>query len=135
MKKINIGCNTLIFKSGKLLLGKRKNCFGEETWGLPGGHLEYGEDLIEAAKRELREELGIEVDDLKLISVVEGTKTEWDHYIQINFLLAGFKGEVKLMEPEFCEVWEYFNFSELPEIFPPHQKIIEAYLQDVVYLH
>ena len=31
----------------------KKNCFGEGTYGLPGGHLEYGEKMIDGAKREL----------------------------------------------------------------------------------
>jgi 8-oxo-dGTP diphosphatase len=134
VKKINIGCNTLIFKGKKLLLGKRKNCAGEGTYGLPGGHLEFGENLIDAAKRELKEELGIESDGIKLISVTEGTKYPDSHYIQVNFLLPDFKGEVTLMEPDKCEEWKYFDLKSLPEIFPPHQKIIEAYRKKEFYL-
>ena len=56
---IKIGCEIFVIKEHKLLFGKRKNTYGEDSWGLPGGHLEYGEKLADAAKRELEEETGI----------------------------------------------------------------------------
>ena len=133
-KKINVGCNVLIFQDNKLLLGKRKNHSGAGTWGLPGGHLEYGEDLIDAAKRELAEEVGIKDANLTFISVTENEKKN-DHYIQINFLLQDPVGEIKLMEPEFCEEWKFFALDDLPEIFPPHKNIIQAYIEKQTYLH
>lgn len=134
MKKINIGCNTLIIKDKKILLGKRKNCAGEGTWGLPGGHLQFGEDLIEAAKREVLEEIGVKDGDLELISVTEGVKDEKKHYIQVNFLLSNFSGEYKLMEPEKCEEWRYFELTDLPDLFPPHRTIIQAFIRKKCYL-
>ena len=48
----------------------KKNCYGAETWALPGGHLEHGETLDECARRELKEELGIEVPTLLLKTIV-----------------------------------------------------------------
>lgn len=132
--QINIGCNTLIIKDGKLLLGKRKNHTGEGTWALPGGHLEFGENLIDAAKRELKEELGITSKKIKLVSITEGDKSPDKHYIQANFLLEDFEGEITNAEPEFCEALEYFDLDNLPEIFPPHQNIIKAYLTGDFYL-
>jgi 8-oxo-dGTP diphosphatase len=134
MKKINVGCNTIILKDGKVLLGKRKNCVGEGTWALPGGHLEFGENLIDAAIRELKEELGIKAKKIQLVSVTEGSRYPTDHYIQANFLMEEYSGKISLMEPDKCEGWEYFDFKNLPEIFPPHQKILQSYLQKVVYL-
>lgn len=134
IKKINIGCNVLVFKKGRLLLGKRKNCTGEGTWGLPGGHLNFGEDLIEAGRRELLEEVGIKTGELELVSVTEGVKGKDKHYIQVNFLLDNFKGKHKLLEPEKCEEWRYFELTDLPELFPPHKSIIQAYLEKKFYL-
>ena len=36
-----IGVAAIVIKDKKVLLGKRKNAHGAETWAFPGGHLEY----------------------------------------------------------------------------------------------
>lgn len=130
---IKVGCNTIILKREKILLGKRKNCYKAGTWGLPGGHLKLGEKLIEGAKRELLEEVGIKDPRLEFLSVVEGEKDE-AHYIQVNFLLKDFKGKPMLTEEDKCEEWRFFSLSELPKnIFPPHKKVLEAYKKKKQY--
>jgi ADP-ribose pyrophosphatase YjhB (NUDIX family) len=49
--------------SGKILLGKRTNkpIFYSGFWGLPGGMIEYDESIENAGKREVKEELGVEI--------------------------------------------------------------------------
>lgn len=132
-KNIKIGCEIFLTKDDHLLLGKRKNCYGENTWALPGGHLEYNESLLECAKRELKEELGIETDALKLIVITDNID-ERAHYVHASFLLENFRGEIQCMEPEFCHEWQFFHISNLPlEIFKPHQKIIQNYLNKILY--
>ena len=135
-KQINVGCNSVIIQNDQILLGLRKNHFGEGTWGLPGGHLEFGETIEEAVKRELKEELGIDATDLEFMSIVDQAHQAPDrHYIQVNFIINDFKGEITLNEPEYCEEWKFFDLNELPDIFPPHQKIIDSYVNRAVYLH
>lgn len=46
------------------------------TWGLPGGKIEFGETLIEAIKRECQEELGIMPNYLKLVPVEQFTSAD-----------------------------------------------------------
>ena len=53
-----------IVKEGKVLLAKRPKSkkLAPEKYHLPGGHVEYGEDLKSALKREILEEFGVEIE-------------------------------------------------------------------------
>lgn len=55
---------------GRVLLVRRSD--GEELWGFPGGAMEPGERAADAVKRELREEIGLEVEPVTLIGVYSG---------------------------------------------------------------
>ena len=133
-----IGCEIFVIDDGRLLLGKRKNCFGAGAWGLPGGHLEYGERLVDAAVREIKEELGgdIQPSDLRLASITDGTPTPGNsnHYIHTTFELLSPPFTPKNMEPERCEEWRYFHLDALPQkIFIGHQPIIQNYQNHRLY--
>ncbi len=133
-KIIKVGCEVFLIRDNTILLGKRKNCYGEGFWGLPGGHLEYGESLLECIKRELREELGIGGEELELMTAVDNID-ERGHYLHMSFLLKKFSGEIKNMEPELCYEWQFFDISSLPEnIFKPHRKILKNFFSKTLYL-
>lgn len=133
-KKIKVGCEIFLMEKKSLLLGKRKNCYGEGTWALPGGHLEYGESLLQCAQRELKEELGIEGLEFKLATMVENID-ERGHYLHVSFLLKKFLGEIQNMEPDLCYEWKFFTIGNLPqEIFKPHQKILKNYFNHTLYI-
>ena len=56
---IAIAVDVVVFnKDGQVLLGKRLAKAGYGTWGLPGGHVLDEEQILDAAKREIKEELG-----------------------------------------------------------------------------
>jgi nucleoside triphosphatase len=61
-------------REGKLLLCKKPPDRGvfPGQWGLPGGGIEPGERMEEALRREIREELGIEVEDIKRLHFKDG---------------------------------------------------------------
>ena len=123
-----IGVNVLVVKDGKLLLGQRKNTSGEGDWGLPGGHLEKDEKMEDGAKRELKEETGLEA-DLKFANLANGRNVE-PHYLHVSFLAENIKGEPQLMEPEKCSEWKWFPLNDLPKnIFVGHRRPIEGFLK------
>src|SRR4051812_7499092 len=89
--KIWLGAVVMIMNSsGEILLGKRKNAFDAGTYGMPGGHIEVGETIFDAAVRELREEIGVNIQPkaLTLLGVHNYLIDDWQRqYITFNFLL------------------------------------------------
>jgi NAD+ diphosphatase len=92
------------------------------------GFLDFGESLEECAVREVREETGIEVKNVRYVG-----SQSWPFPSQ---LMAGFvaeyaAGEIKADENEIAEA-RWFTRESLPDSFPPHRSIarwiIERYL-------
>lgn len=65
------GAVTVVHRDGQVLVGKRgKNSFEPGKWCLPGGFIEFGEDFISAARREVLEETGLTVEVEGIVNVV-----------------------------------------------------------------
>ncbi|MFA5270185.1 MAG: NUDIX domain-containing protein [Patescibacteria group bacterium] len=125
----HVGINILVVKDDRLLLGKRKNVYGNGTWGLPGGHLETGESLKDAAARELSEETDLQVKSFDFSNIVND-RSGGQHRLQIGFAAHQVTGTPIVKEPERCAEWRWFKLNELPsDLFPPHIKQIENFLQ------
>ncbi len=62
----------VVFNGDKMLLIKRSKEPSLGKWSLPGGRIELGETIVDAAKRETFEETQVETDVLKLIDVADG---------------------------------------------------------------
>jgi len=95
-RTIYIGVNPLVVRNGKLLLGRRKNVFGDNTWGLPGGHLEIGETIKKCAERELYEETSMRCKTFILNNVINQIIDKNIYYLQIGVEACNVKGEPKL---------------------------------------
>ena len=79
-----VGVGILIFKDGKILLHKRKGSHGAGEYAFPGGHLEYMESFEDCAKREIAEECGVEVVNIRFNYVANVAKYAPKHYKQKN---------------------------------------------------
>lgn len=62
-----VGVGVMVLKDGKVLLSKRKGSHGSGEYAFPSGHLEYMEGFEECARRETKEECGIEIQNIKFL--------------------------------------------------------------------
>jgi 8-oxo-dGTP diphosphatase len=132
-KRPKVGVGVLIMRNGKLLMGKRKGKYGNETFGSCGGHLEYGESPEDGVKREVLEETGLTITKLTFLCVSNNTFYD-DHYIDISFLGEVADGEPIITEPDVIESWDWYDLDNLPSpIFKPVERILESYRTKQVY--
>ncbi len=121
-----VGVGVIIIKEGKILLGKRRNAHGEGSWAPCGGHLEFGETVEQCAQRELTEEMGIKALSFRLSTWTSNVINKHRHYVSLFVFVEQFEGEPKLMEPDKCEGWTWFDLDTLPSpLFPTFKTFIE----------
>lgn len=101
------------------------------VWDLPGGHIHSGESPLTALVREIREELGIEVDSAKAVSVFRRSSSELD--IEI-WAVASWEREIVNAEPSEHDEIKWFTAAELdrtaladPDIAIACQRAIERF--------
>ena len=116
---IGVGCGALIINNNNeaLLLkrtSKARNMAG--YWMQPGGGVEFGEKVEDAVKREIKEELGVDIKIIRFLSFTEGIlKEEKQHWVALSFLAEIVGGEIKNFEPEKHEEIKWFKLDNLPE--------------------
>jgi len=113
-----VGVGVCIMNKGKgtVLVGKRRNSHGEGCWAFPGGHLEFGETLVECAQREVMEETGLVVANIRRGPFSEDLfLSENKHYITIIMLADYIDGEPQLLEPDKCSEWRWCSMATIPE--------------------
>jgi 8-oxo-dGTP diphosphatase len=126
-----VGMGILVMRRGRVLLGRRRGSHGAGYYAAPGGHLEFGESFEAAARREVREETGLEITALRLLSVGNYLFERADglrHYVDVDFVCEAPDGEPVLCEPEKCEGWAWYELEQLPEpLFIVTRRMIEAW--------
>ena len=121
----------IVVKDKKVLLGKRKNVpIGKGTWGFPGGHLEENESFENCAEREVAEETGMKVKNLRFLTATNDIFTkEKKHYITLFLRAEHVSGSPKVLEPDKCEKWRWFEWKKLPSpLFLPVKNFLKQNL-------
>src|SRR6185369_6074784 len=88
LRKPKLIVGVLAKNGNKYLLAREKLESGRERWLVPGGKVEFGESLEDAAKRELQEETGIKVKELKFLCFKEALFPEYNYHTVIFFYLT-----------------------------------------------
>ncbi len=123
-----IGTGVMVWKDGKILLGKRKGSHGAGSWSFPGGKLEYGETLLQNLHREVIEETGIEIENIRFNALADELEHMPKHFVNLTFVADWKSGEARVCEPDKCEKWNWFTLDNLPSpLFPKTAAGIEAY--------
>lgn len=126
-KRPKVGVGVIVLKEGKVPLGKRYGSHGEGSWCLPGGHLEFGESLEDCARREVLEETGLQIKNIRFGTVTNDIFKEEDkHYITIYMATDYDSGELQNTNPERFEEWGWFEWGEFPEpLFIPLRNLLK----------
>jgi len=116
--RFTVTAGAVIFNDQKQVLLLKHRFRAGSGWGLPGGFLERGEQPIDALRRELREEIGLELEDIEIFA---SRSFEKPKQVEVLFR-ARANANVK---PQTIEVEraEWFAIDSLPEGLPRDQRV------------
>ena len=138
-KPISLTVDTLIFSKTdradrdiKLLLVKRKNPPFQNKWAIPGGFVNYDEELEIAAKRELEEETGVKNVSVKQLHTFGKIgRDPRGRTVSVAYLAFVDAEQVKIKAGDDAKEAQWFDISELPELAFDHQEIINFALENL----
>jgi len=119
----------LVIKSGKILLVNRniEPCRG--MWSLIGGYIGWDETVEDCAKREVKEEVGLECEIINFLGIYSGPNRD-THDLQnigLAYVLKPVSEKILIQKEEVMEA-KWFTFDNLPTPLAfDHAKIIEDY--------
>ncbi|UOQ86573.1 NUDIX hydrolase [Gracilibacillus salinarum] len=134
-KILMVVAGAIVFdEEGSVLLQQRSD---NGQWGLPGGFMELGESVQDAAKREVYEETGLQLGEMELFAIYSGpqydkTFSNGDQVspVLISFICKRYSGELISSNSESLQN-KFFSLQELPDnIFTEHRMIINDILSD-----
>jgi ADP-ribose pyrophosphatase YjhB (NUDIX family) len=113
-----------------VLLAKRGQEPAKGTWSLPGGAVELGEKAIDALKREIGEEVGIEIEVGGLIRVLDRILRDQDRRIQYHYVIVDYWGWKVSGEPKPGSDTSEICFVPLKDIRKKdiHREVLETIL-------
>lgn len=111
-----LATSTAVFRGGTVLLGERGKGALAGLWSLPGGHVEPGEPIRVAARREIREETAVDADILGLVDVHEIIRREASGEVIWHYVIAVHYGVWRNGEPVAGSDCRQARFIALDEL-------------------
>jgi mutator protein MutT len=121
--QIKVSVIIILKRENTIFMFKRKNTGWEDgKYTVPSGHVDVGETPTQAAIRETKEEVGVDIDaiNLKLVHI-DFIK---DSMIDFAFIVENWTGEAKVIETDKAEDGEWFEVDHLPQNIAGHGKQI-----------
>ena len=110
------GVAVIVTYKRKVLFGKRIIKPGELAWQLPGGWIRMGEPAEATAKREVREETGLELKSTRFVAYTNNIFSARDHSISLYFEAECSNPEMmRVCEPDKCEQWTWMDWQDAPD--------------------
>lgn len=126
----------VLIENNKILLSRRYNTgYFDSNYGFPAGHLDGNETLKQGLVREVKEEIGIDLepDNLELIHVMN-RKIPDDERLDFFFSVKEWQGEPKIMETNKCDDLSWFELNNLPQnIIPYIKQAIDSFRNNIAY--
>lgn len=85
-----VGVGAVVVRDGRVLIVRRAHEPRKGEWSLPGGHLHLGESLIDAVRREVKEETGLEVQPAAIVETFERVHRDPDGRVRFHFVIIDF---------------------------------------------
>ncbi len=123
-KPINLGARVLLVNKNRVLLLEHHYV---PKYYLPGGQIRRDETFEEAAKREVLEETGIKIDNLKLLGIYQSS-WEGKRSVQVIFTANTNVLEIKIHDPKEIKNMGWFDLNDLPsDVSEGTQRRIEEF--------
>jgi len=127
-----VAVHLFLLQENQVLLLRRCNTdYMDGMYSVVAGHVEAGENVIQAMHREAKEEAGITIDEADLhITQVMHRKSDTER-IDYFFIATKWQGEIQNGEPNKCDDLSWFDIDKLPDNMIPYVRYaIGASLQD-----
>lgn len=113
-------------RDSKVLIGHRIGAHGANTWSIPGGHIEFGESWETCARREVKEETGLDLEHVTFLGVTDDYDIgEGKHYVTIFMKASCTTGEPRICEPDKLEELRWCDWEQIPSPrFKPLEKLL-----------
>lgn len=110
-----VGCGAAIVRGDRILLVKRRKAPEADHWSLPGGKVDFLERVEHAVRREIREEVGVDIVLVRRLGVTEMIGIDDQHWVSPVYLARIDSGEPENREPDKLAAVAWFAIDAPPQ--------------------